>query len=221
VKILICDDHALFRDGLARVLGDLDPKAELLEADTAAEALERVTAHPELDLMLLDLQLPDADGFSVLDQVAERFPVVPVVVVSSSERPEDVRGALDRGALGFIPKSTRGEVLLAALKLVLSGGVYVPPLMMETVSSAGQAGKPRERSPRSGSGAPTLTDRQLEVLRLVGRGLTNREIADVLGIGAATVKTHTLAIYAALDVTNRAEAVMVMRDLGLEDSGSS
>jgi DNA-binding NarL/FixJ family response regulator len=217
VKILVCDDHALFRDGLARVLVDLDPEAELLEADSAAEALKRVAAHPELDLVLLDLQLPDADGLSVLDQVGERFPVVPVVVVSSSERPEDVRSALDKGALGFIPKSTRGEVLLGALKLVLSGGVYVPPLMMEAVSQAEPSHTPRERASRS-DGAAALTDRQLEVLRLVGRGLTNREIGEVLGIGAATVKTHTLAIYAALDVTNRAEAVMAMRDLGLEES---
>jgi DNA-binding NarL/FixJ family response regulator len=217
VKILVCDDHALFRDGLARVLVDLDPEAELLEADSAAEALKRVAAHPELDLVLLDLQLPDADGLSVLDQVGERFPVVPVVVVSSSERPEDVRSALDKGALGFIPKSTRGEVLLGALKLVLSGGVYVPPLMMEAVSQAEPSHTPRERASRS-DGAAALTDRQLEVLRLVVRGLTNREIGEVLGIGAATVKTHTLAIYAALDVTNRAEAVMAMRDLGLEES---
>jgi DNA-binding NarL/FixJ family response regulator len=217
VKILVCDDHALFRDGLARVLVDLDPEAELLEADSAAEALKRVAAHPELDLVLLDLQLPDADGLSVLEQVGERFPVVPVVVVSSSERPEDVRSALDKGALGFIPKSTRGEVLLGALKLVLSGGVYVPPLMMEAVSQAEPSHTPRERASRS-DGAAALTDRQLEVLRLVGRGLTNREIGEVLGIGAATVKTHTLAIYAALDVTNRAEAVMAMRDLGLEES---
>lgn len=217
MKILVCDDHALFRDGLARVLVDLDPEAELLEADSAAEALKRVAAHPELDLVLLDLQLPDADGLSVLDQVGERFPVVPVVVVSSSERPEDVRSALDKGALGFIPKSTRGEVLLGALKLVLSGGVYVPPLMMEAVSQAEPSHTPRERASRS-DGAAALTDRQLEVLRLVGRGLTNREIGEVLGIGAATVKTHTLAIYAALDVTNRAEAVMAMRDLGLEES---
>jgi DNA-binding NarL/FixJ family response regulator len=216
VKILVCDDHALFRDGLGRVLADLDPDAGLLEADSAAQALERIATNPELDLVLLDLQLPDADGFSVLDQVAERFPVVPVVVVSSSERPEDVRGALERGAVGFIPKSTRGEVLLGALKLVLSGGVYVPPLMMEALARPAEA--PRGRSAGRETGAAVLTDRQLEVLRLVGRGLTNREIGDVLGIGAATVKTHTLAIYAALDVTNRAEAVMVMRDLGLEGS---
>ena len=112
--------------------------------------------------------------------------------------------ALERGASGFIPKSTRGSVLLDALRLVLAGGIYVPPLL---------DGRPAPRQPAR----PSLTERQIEVLRLLARGLTNREIADVLRITEETAKSHVKHIYNALDVTNRTEAAMRMRELGLEE----
>jgi DNA-binding NarL/FixJ family response regulator len=123
-----------------------------------------------------------------------------VVVLSASENPRDVHGALARGASGFITKSTRGTVLLRALEIVRAGGIYAPPLA--------------EVAPAPGS---KLTERQIEVLRLLARGLTNREIAEVLRITEETAKSHVKHIYSALDVSNRAEAAMRMRELGLED----
>jgi DNA-binding NarL/FixJ family response regulator len=207
MKILVCDDHALFREGLELVLAQLDPAAELSSVGDAESALARVAADDALDLVLLDLGLPGMDGFAALEALRRDHPSVPVVVLSASESPADVRSALDRGASGFIPKSTRGSVLLSALRLVLSGGVYVPPLVMDGAAQAGPARDPR--------GA--LTGRQHEVLRLLARGLTNREIAEVLKIAEGTVKTHVLHIYETLDVTNRTEAAMRMHELGLED----
>ncbi len=206
MKILVCDDHALFREGLELVLGQLGPGAELTSVGDAESALERVAADDALDLVLLDLQLPGMDGFAALSALRRNHPSVPVVVLSASESPADVRGALERGASGFIPKSTRGSVLLSALRLVLAGSTYVPPLMMGAA-----AAKP------AGELRAALTGRQLEVLRLLARGLTNREIADVLKIAEGTVKTHILHIYETLDVTNRTEAAMRLRELELEE----
>jgi DNA-binding NarL/FixJ family response regulator len=147
------------------------------------------------------------DGFAALERLRRDHPSVPVVVLSASESPAHVRSALERGASGFIPKSTRGSVLLSALRLVLSGGIYLPPLVMDGGAAPGPAADPKS----------ALTGRQLEVLRLLARGLTNREIAEVLKIAEGTVKTHVMHVYEALDVTNRTEAAMRMRELGLEE----
>src|SRR5512145_3308627 len=131
MKILICDDHALFREGLELVLAQLDPGAELVSVGDAAEALARVAEHGGFDLVLLDLRLRGMSGFSALEALRRRHPEVPVVVISASESPADVRAALVRGASGFIPKSARGSVLLEALRHVLAGGVWVPPLLLD------------------------------------------------------------------------------------------
>ena len=203
MKILVCDDHALFREGLTLILGQLDPAAELESVGDAETALARVAQGDKPDLVLLDLQLPGMDGFAALAALRRDHPDVPVVVLSASESPARARSALQRGASGFIPKSSRGAVLLSALRLVLAGGIYVPQLVMDGAAAAAKAA--------------ALTDRQLEVLRLLARGLTNREIAEVLKISETTVKSHVKALYEALDVTNRTEAAMRMRELGLEE----
>jgi DNA-binding NarL/FixJ family response regulator len=203
MKILVCDDHALFREGLELILGQLDPAAELDSVGDAETALARVARGDGPDLVLLDLQLPGMGGLAALEALRRDRPDVPVVVLSASESPSHARAALELGASGFIPKSARGSVLLSALRLVLSGGVYVPPLVMDGVTDPTKA--------------PALTERQLEVLRLLARGLTNREIADVLKISEGTVKSHVKHLYEALDVTNRTEAAMRMRELGLEE----
>jgi DNA-binding NarL/FixJ family response regulator len=203
MKILVCDDHALFREGLELILGQLDPEAELESVGDAEAALARVARGDGPDLVLLDLHLPGMDGFTALEALRRDRPDVPVVVLSGSESPAHARVVLERGASGFIPKSTRGAVLLSALRLVLAGGIYVPPLILDGLRAAEKASE--------------LTERQLEVLRLLARGLTNREIADVLRVAEGTVKSHVKHVYEVLDVTNRTEAAMRMRELGLED----
>jgi DNA-binding NarL/FixJ family response regulator len=210
MKILICDDHALFRDGLGLVLERLEPGAELVESSDSQGALDLVAADEGFDLVLLDLNMPGMDGLTALRRLRTDHPAVPVVIVSASENPNEVRTALDVGASGFIPKSSSSNVLLSALRLVLDGGVYVPPVALDA-----QPGVDSRRRDRAGE----LTPRQLEVLSLMARGLTNREICGVLGIAEGTVKTHIAAIFEALEVTNRTEAAVAMRDLGLKAPG--
>jgi DNA-binding NarL/FixJ family response regulator len=207
MKILICDDHALFREGLELVLAKLDPNARLESVADAEAALARVDADPDLDLVLLDMALPGISGLDALSRLRRDHPAVPVVILCASESPADARAALDRGASGFIPKSSRGGVLLGAVRLVLGGGVYVPPLLLDAPPPP-----PRRDPTRHG-----LTARQLEILRLMARGLTNADIARVLGISGATVKNHLERIYDVLDASNRTEAAMRLRELGLDE----
>jgi DNA-binding NarL/FixJ family response regulator len=214
IKILVCDDHAIFRTGLRSVLDDLD--AELLESASCEEALEIVARDGDVDLVLLDLGLPGMDGFEGLRSLRATHPQVAVVIVSASEDARNVRAALAGGASGFIPKSSSTMVLQSALRIVLSGSIYVPPAILPAL----QGDAPDPVLAARFSGPATLTPRQLEVLELMSRGLTNKEIAGVLGIGPGTVKAHASAIFDALDVTNRTEAVVVMRELGIGTEGT-
>lgn len=213
MKILICDDHALFRAGLGLVLRELEESTELIDAASAEETFRLVDAHADLDLVLLDLNMPGMDGLAALETLRSRHPTLPVVMVSGSERHADVRAAIDRGAAGFIPKSSHAPVLLAALRLVLSGGVYIPPLMLAATAAAERPAPGATAARRARAGA--LTPRQLEVLQLMAAGRTNREICDALGIAEGTVKAHVATILDALGVANRTEAGAVMRDLDL------
>jgi DNA-binding NarL/FixJ family response regulator len=153
------------------------------------------------------------DGWTGLARLQELCPTLPTVILSASEDPRDARRAIDEGASGFIPKSTRGPVLRAALSLVLSGGIYLPPHALSRTTAISQDGNRFDPRP---DGVEELTAKQLEVLRLLARGLTNAEIGSVLGVSLGTVKTHVGAIFKGLDVSNRTEAALVMRHLGLD-----
>jgi DNA-binding NarL/FixJ family response regulator len=211
VKILSCDDHDLFRAGLRQVLEDLEGEPELLEAADADEAFAVLREQPDADLVLLDLGLPGTSGMDALRRLRREHPLVPVVVISGSERSADIRASLDAGASGFIPKSARRPVLLSALELVLAGGVYVPPALLAATRGAPGGDERRER-------AELLTPRQRSVCPLLAKGLTNHEIAEVLGIRSGTVKVHVAAILETLDVSNRTEAVATLVELGLAEA---
>jgi DNA-binding NarL/FixJ family response regulator len=210
VKILIADDHALIRQGLSLALRELGDDVTLLEAASGSEALA-AAADPDIDLVLLDLDMPEADGMSVLETLLARYPTLPVVILSGSGTSADMRRSLDAGAMGYIPKSGRPAVMLAAVRLVLSGGVYLPPEMLN--EATGAAGETTQRAPAPRDSP--LTPRQREVLALLAEGHPNKRIATRLGVSEATIKIHLGAIFRSLEVANRTQAVRAAQRLGL------
>ncbi len=220
MKLLVADDHVLVREGMRHSLGELAPDIEILEAENAEQVLEVMAGNPDLDVAILDLIMPGANGFELLIQVCEKFPDIPVVLMSASEDPDHMRKVIDYGASGYIPKSASRDVMLSAVKLVLSGGVYIPPAMLQSDGERGDTGfglggdllgnsRPKVAIP------PELTSRQLDVLLMLGQGKSNKEIARDLGLSENTVKIHVTAILKVLNVSNRTQAGIIAQTLDL------
>jgi DNA-binding NarL/FixJ family response regulator len=204
MHILVIDDHPLVREGLKHVLAGLQDGAQVTEAADADAALAALGHRPDFDLVLLDVNLPGRDGLSLLAEIGRVAPDLPVVMLSGVQDPALMRASLDAGAAGFIPKSSLSHVVLPALRLVLAGGVYVPPEMLRTPGS----GAPD-------SEAPALTERQRQVLRLIAGGDSNKEIAARLQLSEPTVKGHIVAVFRALGVHTRTQAIAAAARLGL------
>jgi len=196
-RILIVDDHPLYREGLVSALRAHLPDIEVFGAGSAEEGLEELERHADVEAVLIDVRLPGMDGFGALAAYAARFPTVSRVLVSGQEGGDLVRRAFDAGASGFIPKSLSIDEVAQAIRQVLDGGVFAP-----------EPGEVRERP-------STLTLRQLEVLRLLGEGYTNKEIGKSLGITERTAKAHVAAIFEVLKVDNRTQAVVAAQRLHL------
>lgn len=222
MKILIADDHRLVIEAVKAKLSELEPGIEFVLAMSVDELL--ASASDELDLAVIDLNMPGAEGQAHIDEIRLRHPAVPVIVLSGYEDPAIMRSALERGVLGFIPKAYSPEVMLSAVRLVLAGGVYVPPMMLSSLPPGVIAGVPNKNSdaPQRGSAAAgqtlehlrnVLTDRQVEVLQLLSQGKPNKLIGRALGISEGTVKIHLAAIFRALNVRNRTEAVVAAQSL--------
>jgi DNA-binding NarL/FixJ family response regulator len=212
MKILVVDDHVLIRDALRAALKELQDVTTVLEASDCRQAMELIQEHPDLALILLDLNLPDRDGFSVLAELRQRHPAVSIVVLSAFHDRDSVAKALDLGAVGFIPKSAKREVMLKALQLVLAGGMYIPPEILPRPGSA-----PPLAGHHTAPASPAdlgLTERQMEVLALMMLGKSNKTIGRALGLAEPTVKTNVTAILKALKVSNRTEAVVAVGALG-------
>jgi DNA-binding NarL/FixJ family response regulator len=218
MKILVIDDHILIREALRGVLKELTSDAVVLEASDCRQSMQLMEQHLDLGLILLDLTLPHRDGFSMLAELRDRYPAVAVAVLSGSTDRGDVIRALDLGALGYIPKTARREVMLSALRLMVSGGMYIPPEILgrEELSSryraATQTAIDLARSPDELG----LTERQTEVLTLLRQGKSNKAIARMLNLAEPTVKNHVTAILKAFKVTNRTEAVIAVDKMRLK-----
>ena len=221
MKILIADDHRLVIEAVKAKLSELEPGIEFVLAMSVDELLAHAT--DELDLALIDLNMPGADGQAHIDEIRRRHPAVPVIVLSGYEDPAIMRSALERGVLGFIPKAYSPEVMLSAVRLVLAGGVYVPPMMLTALPPGIVAGvaPTQNGDARSAAGSSAtlehlrsvLTERQVEVLQLLSQGKPNKLIGRSLGISEGTVKIHLAAIFRALNVRNRTEAVVAAQAL--------
>jgi DNA-binding NarL/FixJ family response regulator len=203
LKILLADDHEMVRLAMRHALSALAADIEWLEAASAGD-VERL-ADRDPDLALLDLHMPGSEGVPWIGRLRDRCPTLPIIVVSAEESPSLVRELINSGVAGFIPKSDTAAVILQAVRLVLSGGTYAPLRLLgggnTTANGAGSV--ERQEIPNHG-----LTQRQLEVLALLARGMPNKLIARELGLSEGTVKVHLLAIFRALDVSNRTEAVV-------------
>lgn len=223
MKILIVDDHPLIVQGLTVALHDIDPSVESETAGSADQALAVLDQNTPLALILLDLGLPGAQGLDLLTRIREQRPEVPVVVLSANDDRETVLGSLDAGAMGFISKRSATAVLVSALQLVLSGGVYIPPQVLAAVPVAkpvspiapiGQSAAPEGR--RVTPSDLGLTERQAEVLALLVEGKPNKIICRELQVSEGTVKTHVSAILRALNVGNRTQVLFALSRLGVQ-----
>lgn len=207
MNILLVDDHPLFVEGVRGVLQKLDGEVEVITSGSCEEALQLTETNDEFDLLLLDLNLPGMSGLDGLQQLRHQLPATPIVVLSASEDRNKVMRAIELGAKGFIPKSSESNIIITALQLVLSGGVYLPMAVLDTVNTP-------QSKPVDGEGH-ALTPRQVEVLRLLAEGHPNKTISRKLAMAENTVRVHINAIFRILDVNNRTEASHAATRLGL------
>lgn len=210
MKILLVDDHALFRDGMRYVLRKLDEHAEIMDAGNFSDGLDLARDNPDLDLVLLDLNMPGSDGAASVKLFHTRHPDVPLVVVSGTDQRDDIERVMGSGAMGFISKMSSGQDMLHALRLVLDGGIYLPPQLLQQALGQVREDKRTWRTNEFG-----LTVRQMEVLQHLANGLSNKDIALAIGLAEGTVKIHVAAIFQALRVNKRIEAVQAAQRMGL------
>lgn len=208
-EILIADDHPLFRDALKRALTQAVPGARLFEADSVSALQQLIESHPEADLLLLDLHMPGANGFSALAHVRGQQPGLPVVMVSAQEDVRVIRRAIGHGASGYIPKSASVETIVVAVRRVLDGDIWLPPHLADTFAAL----DPAEAT--AAARIAELTPQQFRVLGMIAEGLLNKQIAYELKVSEATIKAHMTAIMRKLHVSNRTQVALIARQLAL------
>jgi len=220
MKILLIDDHPLFREGVALLLKPLVEALETWEAGSCEEAFELLDKRGSADLVMIDLGLPGLSGLEGLARLRQDHPEVPVVVMSSADDKDTVLAVLDAGAMGFIPKSSTSQVMLGALRLILSKGIYLPPSVFlggrpisAPVAPPAHAPLPPPQGRRPAELG--LTPRQADVLHLLLQGKPAKLIGRQLNLSLSTVKAHTSAVLRSLNVTTRTQAVLAASRLGL------
>jgi DNA-binding NarL/FixJ family response regulator len=213
--LLLADDHPLFRDALRRVVAQILPEVRVLEADSVASLHELAERTPEAELLLLDLSMPGAHGFSAMAHMRAHFPTLPIVVVSAREEPELMRRALGHGAAAFVPKSADLATIERALRAVLSGDTWLPASIAGTEPTL----DPEEQA--VAARVAELTPQQYRVLTMVCAGLLNKQIAWELSVSEATIKAHMTAIMRKLGAHTRIQTVLIAGRLTLEGRASA
>jgi DNA-binding NarL/FixJ family response regulator len=204
LKLLVIEDHAMVREGLLQALQGLESEVVALGAADADAGLEILAGCDDVDMILLDLMLPGTSGMALLGVLRKRFPAIPVVILSALDDGDTVSRALRQGASGFVPKSSSTEIMLDALREVLAGEIYLPAKMRDP--AVRNTGRGKDVAQRYG-----LTQGQMRVLELLIQGKTNRQIAELLGVTEGTVKIHVSAIFKAMNVANRTQALLLAK----------
>jgi DNA-binding NarL/FixJ family response regulator len=246
MKVLLVDDHPLILAALQAVIQGLGDDVIVAGVATEQAARQALAKDSDYDLVLLDLQLGETDGFDLLADLRLKYPALPIVVVSATERASDVIRAIDAGAMGFVPKRASNDILFDALRMVMSGGIYVPPMSLglsgararETVESdtvpdvmrpgpvddslsgvAQAASQAPYQQPPASLAALGLSARQAEVLAYLLKGLPNKLIAREMGLAVDTVKDHVAAVLRALKVSSRTQAVLAVSQMTQQGPG--
>ncbi|MDD2884454.1 MAG: response regulator transcription factor [Dechloromonas sp.] len=214
LKLLVVEDHALVREGLVRLLDQVEDETSVLECSDFESAIALLDHESDIDLLLLDLALPGIDGFAGLDILRRRYPAMPVAVVSAYDDTPTITRVLNLGASGFIPKAYSGEALLNAVRAVLAGQIVRPKGQGEAKMDDEVPVPPRKVSVRPEEIG--LTERQAQVLCLMVRGLSNRDIAEQLDLSEGTVKIHVTAVFKALGVSSRTQALVSVARYGID-----
>ena len=219
MKILIADDHELFLKGLEMVLSDFSSEAELVKARNYSEIFAIIEKQKDFNLVLTDLAMPGARWLEALQRIHEQLPDTPVIILSAVFDREIVQKTIELGAAGYIPKTSSNAVILSAVNLVLSGGVYIPAELLQGMSRdefdmLKQLENVSEEQ-NLAEKVKILTPRQIEVLRLIAEGKSNKQIAYEMGVSEATVKLHINALLRAVGATNRTQAVIIAQKMGL------
>ena len=217
MRIVVADDHALVRGGIGLLVKSLHPNTELIECNAYESILKVLDGDEPVDLLLLDLMMPGMDLIRSVKHICSNWADVPVIVISMRDETQTIREVLRAGAVGYIPKTSSPDVTMNAIRLVLSGGIYVPPdvLQLGYASSEYQSADAAVSGSASTSGRKLgLTARQEDVIALISEGYSNKEIASELNLTPGTIKMHLSRIYKVLGVKSRTEAIAKHMKLG-------
>lgn len=221
MRIFLIEDHALFREGVCLILQQLSENVEVVQAENGQEAIgiANQAAAEEFDLILMDFHLPDTTGYDLLKELKNLLPLTPLAVFSAEENSMYISEAISLGATGFITKSSNSQVMIGAIKLILSGGIYIPPAILQQnaplILEASSEENTLDKGNKPNSNDIQLTGRQKEVLTHMAKGLSNKEIAKQLEMSPSTAKVHVAAILRTLEAKNRTQAVQFARDHGM------
>jgi len=204
MRVLLIDDHAMFREGVRQIFATLRADIELIEAASCEAALDELAIGEDLDIILLDLDLPTTNGINGITSLQKRWPTAPVIILSGSGNIWEIGQAIRRGALGFVPKTMSGAEIIAAIDTVMAGNLFVPAALWQPLQRFLEDDEPKK-----------LTDRQRQIVVHMAQGLSNKAIARELNITDNTVKVHVAAIFRALQVDSRTEAAHAARLQGL------
>ena len=213
-ELLIADDHPLFREALRGLISKHYPSTKIYEAENADSLFALVGDHADADLLLLDLNMPGAEGYSSLVFLRSQHPQLPIAIISAHEDPILMRRAVEHGAMGYIPKSADIDTLCIAIDHILSGEVWLPKNAQKTPAVT-------LKEKEAAKLVSELTPQQFRVLQMVTRGRLNKQIAYDLGVSETTIKTHMTAILRKLGVSNRTQAVLLAYELDLQSKSEA